>query len=273
MKGLSLAIHKDIRECVRRKKMLIFCLSALGVGLLVYVASMVLPVALENLLFLAPELLPGKDALSEVMSTFFPGDVRSSLALLSSNLLTFYIIVMVIVSQNLLTSEFRKGRWDMPRANGYTSACLALSKCIVYSVAGSLPVFVVYILYYWAVSLSLVRNLSLGQALGHALINMLCTAAVMCITLFGSMVFKHSVVNVISVLGIILFVPDILYFFSFSEYLPTYPFSFAKSVLLDFGSVIMPMVILILICALFGVLGIYKYQKRLKKSEFGERND
>lgn len=273
MRGLSCALKKDILECLRRKKLLIFGLSALGISLLVYAASMLLPIMLESIMWMTPNLLNGKDALSEVMSTFFPGDVRSNMGLLSSDLLVFYIIVMVIVSQNLLTAEFRKGRWDLPRANGYSPSTLALSKCIVYSLSGSIPVFVVYMLYYAAVSASLVNNMSVFQAFGQAVVNMLCTIAVMCLTLFGSMLFKHSVVNVISVLGIILFVPDILNFFSFSVYLPTFPFSFAKDARLDFGTVVVPMLILLIICALMGVFGILKYKKRLKKSQFGERDD
>ena len=227
MNDLKCALKKDFMECFRRKKFLIFTLSALGIALLIYACSMILPVFVQAIFDIAPEFISGAESMEELMNTFFPDDVKGNISLLSSNLMVFYVVIIVILSYRLLPKEFDRGRWDMPISCGYKPETLIVSKALVYGLMSALPVFAAYLLYYIFISMVLKDNLGSGNALTQAFLNFLCIFIIMVYTIFGSAMFKHGIVNAVSVISITLFAPDIFSFFNFE-----------KSIFLSFAIVI-----------------------------------
>lgn len=262
MKELKCALHKDILECVRRRKLLGFTLGSLGIGLLVFISSMLLPKAVEAIFNLAPELIEGADSMQELMEVFFPQDVAGNISLLSSNILVFYVVVVVVLTFRLLPNEYNKGRWELPLSCGYKPGALIWAKALVYGLFSAIPVFVAYILYYLLTAGRLEDNLGFGNALLQAFLCALCIFIIMIYTVLGSALFKHSIVNVVSVLSITLFAPDIFTFFSFEEYLPTYLFTFVKFGYTSYGDIIIPLLELVLLAVLYGILAVGAYQRR-----------
>lgn len=262
MNEMKCALRKDFMECFRRKKFLIFMLSALGMGLLIYACSMVLPVFVQAIIDIAPEFISGAESMEELMRTFFPEDVKGNISLLSSNIMVFYVIIIVILSYRLLPKEFDKGRWDMPISCGYKPETLIVSKALVYGLMSAVPVFVTYLLYYFFISMVLRDNLGFGNALMQAFLNFLCIFIIMVYTIFGSAMFKYGIVNAISVISITLFAPDIFSFFNFEKYVPTYVFNFVKYAQTNYKDVVGSILILIILGAMYGVWAVIAYRKR-----------
>ena len=272
MKGFGFCLKKDWMECIRRFKLLVFVLAAFGLMLLVYAASIILPVFVDTAMAVMPELLTGGDEMARLIEMFFPKNVRDSISLLSSDLLVFYTIVVIVTCNGLLPNEYKKGRWNMPRTSGYGLGAFVWSKGIVYSLSAAAPMFLTYVSYYYLITsgfggkpgaTGMYDNLGLRNVLIQGLVASLCVAGITLFTVFGSVFIKSGVLNMFLNIAVFLFCPDVFAFFSFGKYLPTYALEFSKMGYVTFNEVWIPLGLLLALAIVIGILGIRRLQKRI----------
>ena len=81
-------------------------------------------------------------------------------------------------------------------------------------------------------------------------------------TCFLSVCFKSSIVAVISVLGSVLFVPDIMNYLPIGKYLPTYMLTFVYESRSDYGSILGPLVLNIMLLIIAYYMAVIKVSSK-----------
>ena len=264
MNGIICCIKKDIKEVLRTGKVILFALLALGIGVMI-MAFTVLFTDIPD--FLAVEL-PGFNIedLEAMMSTLYPKMLRENLGVFSYYIGFFYSLILVLVTHNILPKERKSGRWVLPLQQGYKPGDIITGKCIVYGTLAGVCVFISYMLYYGVASTFMLHNMGLGNAFMLAFLHGLNMFFILCYTMLFAILFGNGVVSAISMIGTILFVPDIMNFLPIGKYLPTYMLTFVYNSESNFGDVIGPLLFNIIILAALYVIVLGRPLKQpLKK--------
>ena len=263
MKAVFFLFRKDFREIMRGKKNIVFSITLLIIGVMVLSTTLFFPSLISALSEKAPDMISDSTSLNEMMRNLFPNDVKGSMGIWASDVGVFYTIVITLMTHNLISDEIKKGIWIMPTAVGYEKKKLLLSKCIIYAVSAAFPVFVLTIVYYFAASFLLTERTLSGFPLKATLVLSIAVAGVVALTILLSTLTKHSVSSAITMIGVVLVVPDVLSLFKFGKYLPTYLFTFAYTMSNEIKDIIIPIVGLALLCLVM----FYLSSRRLMKME------
>lgn len=258
MKPLANIIKKDLKEFVRTRKNLLYLLVLVALALLVFGATKILPNLLSMVLGKSPEVVTDLVGLSGMVGTLFPTDIKASMGIFASDICVFFTILIALVSHGLLPKEIKSGVWIQPLNAGYTRKQLVLGKCIVYSVGAALPAWVAYNLYYVLAMTQLTYNFSYEQCLVNGLVLAIVIYSVANITILLSVVYKNSIWAAITVIGVVIAVPDLLTFLSFGKYFPTYLFTFLYTSGSNVMEVVVPFVLFVILQLLIWVLAMKK---------------
>lgn len=246
MRYLVCAIKKDIKEFIRGKKNILCLIVLFMIGFMVLGATLIFPDLIEELTIKAPDIISDTQSIEGLMSKLFPSDVAGSIGVFSSDIGVFYTMLISFMCFNMIPSEIKTGKWIIPLNMGYKSYHLLLSKCLVYGCGTTLPVFASYNLYYCIASMKLEVNFELKNAIINSVILSVAMFMIVVSTIMLSVLYKHSIFAALSILIVVMSVPDILTFFSFGRFFPTYILTFVYSSKSTYEEVLIPVIILIL---------------------------
>ena len=238
-------IKKDILEVLRTGKLILFLALSFGIAFMILGITVLFTDIPDELVV----QLPGFDieSLEDMMKVIYPKMVRGSLGVFSYYIGVFFTLITVIVTHGLLPKERSKGKWILPIEKGYEAREIVASKVFVYSTFAGCSVFISYLFYYMIANTFMLRDMAFGQALFLAFIHGLNLFFILANTMLLSVCFKSSVVAAISTLGTVLFVPDIMNYLPIGNYLPTYMLTFVYDSRDDYGNVIGPLILNILV--------------------------
>ena len=258
MKSIVFAIKKDVKEYMRGKKNIYFSLTLLAIGAMVLLTTMFFPNLIAALAEKAPDMISDSGSLDAMMANLFPDDLKGSFGIWASDVGVFYSIVTVLMTHGLISNEIKTGKWIMPVASGYKKSELLLSKCIVYGGGAAFPVLVVSNLYYFVASAVLDNNIGFSVAFLNSLILSIAIAAITVFTILSSVLYKHSITAGLSIIVIVMVAPDVLTYFSFGKFMPTYLLTYVYSMSVNTIDLVVP---LIEIIAIFAALFVFANHK------------
>ena len=241
MTGIKCCIKKDIKETLRTGKVLLFTLLALGIAVMIMGFTLLFTDIPD---YLAMEL-PGFDieSLESMMRTLYPREVGGSLGVFSYYIGFFYSLIIILACNNIIPKEQKNGKWILPREQGYRGKDFVTSKCIVYGSLAGVSVCVTYMLYYFVACAIFERTITFGNAFFLAILHGFNIFFILDFTLLFATWFKSGVIAAISMIGTVLFVPDIMNILPIGKYLPTYLLTFVYDARSDYGSVVGPFLI------------------------------
>ena len=255
--------RKDLIEILRGKRNMIWSLTLLAIGGMILLTTLFFPELTGTLGEKAPGMISDSEALDEMMRNLFPNDVKGSLGIWASDVGVFYTVVTVLMTHRLVPDEIRKGKWIMPVALGYSRKVLLLSKCLVYAVCAALPVFVLTNVYYMAASALLSGDGFIGLPIIQSLSLSIGSSGIVIITILLSILYRHSITAAATMIAAVLAAPDVLSFFQFGKYLPTYLLTFAYTMSDSAADLIIPIIGLTALC----VVLFHFSSKKLMRAE------
>ncbi|MCR5227858.1 MAG: hypothetical protein K6E27_11650 [Eubacterium sp.] len=264
MMGIKCCIKKDIKETLRTGKVILFALLALGIGVMIMGFTLLFTDIPD---YLAYEL-PGFDieSLESMMITLYPRKVGGSLGVFSYYIGFFYSLITILVCNNIIPKEQKNGKWILPREMGYKGRDFLTSKCIVYGSLAGISVFVTYMLYYFVANAIFERDMTFGNALFLAILHGLNVFFILDFTFLFATWFKSGVIAAISMIGTVMFVPDIMNFLPIGKYLPTYLLTFVYDYRSDYSEVIGPMLINLILFVATYVFAVDRLEREEKNS-------
>ena len=250
-------LNKDRIEIIRgRKNITCFCV-LLACACLVMVTTSMLPLLLDKAMNIT-NFLSGDTTLADFMSQFFPADLKGSMGIFSSDVGIFYSLVLIIFTFNLLPSEIASGKMILPLCAGHNKNMLLLSKQLTYSTLLAFPVFPVYLLYYTIGTSLLQNNYDFKTAVGNALVLTSVAFFVTSITIVLSVVMKRKYLTLATMVVAIMVAPDLLSYFTFGQYFPTYLLTFSYNTSSTFSSLIVPYAVTIVLLLFLDIWAIKK---------------
>ena len=260
-RSIVCAVCKDMNEYLRGKKNVFFSIALLLIGAMVVITTLFFPTLISALAEKAPDMISDTASLEAMMANLFPGDLKGSMGIWGSDVGVFYTIIVVLMVHSLVPGEIKNGKWVMPVATGYRKQELLLSKCLIYGVGAAFPVFILSNLYYFVASSLLEVNVNLTEAFSATVILSIAIAGITIITILSSVLYKHSIAAGLSMIIIVMVAPDVLTYFAFGKYLPTYLLTYVYSMTNNLTEVIVPLIELVVICI---VLFVFASRKVLK---------
>ncbi|SEQ00313.1 hypothetical protein SAMN02910369_01020 [Lachnospiraceae bacterium NE2001] len=259
MTGIKCCIKKDIKEVLRTGKLILFASLALGIGVMI-MGFTLLFTDIPDALALE---LPGFDiqSLEDMMITLYPRRVGGSCGVFSYYIGFFYSLITILVCNNIIPKEQKNGKWILPREMGYRGRDFLTSKCIVYGGLAGLSVFVSYMLYYFTACTMFERDMTFGNALFLAILHGLNIFFILDYTFLFAAWFKSGVVAAISMIGTVLFVPDIMNFLPIGKYMPTFLLTFVYDYRSDYGETVAPLIFNLLIFAATYVFAVNRLDR------------
>jgi ABC-2 type transport system permease protein len=206
-------------------------------------------------------MITDKDSIIEMMEKLFPGDVKGSLGIFASDVGVFYTIVIALMCHGLLPGEIRDGKWIIPVNIGISKSKLIGSKCIVYACGIGLPVLVITNLYYYVSATLLNNNLTIETAVLNSVVLCFSVMGIVASTILLSVIYKHSILAALSVILTVMAAPDVLTFFTFGKYFPTYLLTFTYTVSDSIFDLIIPAIVLLLMTGVLFELSLKKLEK------------
>ncbi len=222
MKGFSCCLKKDLYECLRLKKALIFALVSAGILMLVYCSAMMIPKVMDMLLEAAPDLVVGADIITAFIEFAFPSSVSGSIMLYSSDVMTFYPIVCIFLTAGLIPGEIKKHKWDAPFCKGYEPGAFVMSKALLYGLFTAVPSAICYFLYYTLICGVYADDFGIKNALFEGTLTFAAIFLITALTIFLSAACRHTYLAAVGIASFIFIGPDIFSLFTFEKYLPTY---------------------------------------------------
>ena len=196
-----------------------------------------------------------------MINTLFPDDLKGSLKIFSSDVGVFYSIIVIFISSGLIPSEIKSGKWLLPLSCGYKPTALLTSKVIINSLFAGLPCFVIYMLYYFIGSQFLKCNFAIETVVFNAFSLAFSISAIVSISVLSSSIIKNKIITIISLITVVIGVPDVMSLFSFGKYLPTHLLTFAYNSSENFAELIVPVIFTIIIILSMYVVAINKVKK------------
>lgn len=258
MRKFLCCLNKDRLEIIRGRKNIICFGVLLACACLVMATTSMLPFLLEKAMT-TTNFLSGDTTLADFMNQFFPADLKGSMGIFSSDVGIFYSLVLIIFTFNLLPSEIAAGKMILPLCAGYHKNMLLLSKQLTYSALLAFPVFPVYLLYYTIGASLLQNNYAFGIALGNALVLTSVAFLVTSTTVVLSVVMKRKYLTLATMVVAIMVVPDLLSYFTFGKYFPTYLLTFSYQASSTFSDLVVPYTVAIILLL---VLDLWAIKKR-----------
>lgn len=249
-------LKKDIQEVLRTGKLVFFLVLALGIGVLIMGFTVIFSDIPD---FLTSEL-SGFDigSLEEMMSTLYPKRVRESLGVFSYYIGFFNSLITILVCNGILPRERQSGKWILPKEQGYKGSHFLAGKCIIYGGMAAVSVFISYMLYFFISNTFMEQNMTFGNAIFCGMLHGLNAMFILDYTFLFAVWFNSGVLAAISMIGTVLFIPDIMNYISFGKYLPTYLLSFVYDSSSDYGTVVLPLLVNIIFFAMLYVIAVSK---------------
>ena len=160
-----------------------------------------------------------------------------------------------------MPSEIKSGKWLLPLSCGYKPTILLTSKVIVNSLFAGLPCFVVYMLYYFIGGQFLQCNFAIESAVLNAFALAFSICAIVSISVLSSAIIKNKIITIISLITVVIGVPDVLSLFSFGKYLPTHLLTFAYNSTENSLELIVPVVFTIIIVLSMYIIALKNVKK------------
>ena len=261
MRQFYACVKKDISEYLRYHRNVLCLLVLICIGAMVLLTTMFFPGLISQLALKAPNMITDPVAINELMTRLFPQDVRGSLMIFASDVGVFYTIVVCLICHSMIPGEIKKGQWIIPVNAGVKKRNLLASKCIVYAAGMAFPVFVIYNLYYFVASILLEANCRYEIALLNGGVLSLSIAFIVIVTILNSVLYKHSAISALSIIIIVMMAPDVLTFFSFGRFLPTYLLTFTYGLGENAATIIIPTGIMMIISYLLFILALRKCER------------
>ena len=264
MDRLKKVLSKDIKECLRTGKILVFLILAFGIALMI----MMFTVVFTNIPDVLTYELAGFNIedLEDMMKVLYPKMMKESLGVFSYYIGVFYSLIVIIISHAILSKEIKRGNWILPIQKGYQPREFLISKCIIYGSLAAASVFVSYMFYYFVSFTFMERNITFGNAFLLAIIHGLNLFFIVSYTILISVSFKSPIIGAISMIATVMFVPDLLNYFPFAKYLPTYSLNFVYESRADFGQVLAPIIFNLILLGITYVIADTRVNSRLSKS-------
>ena len=264
MTELKCIIKKDVREILRTGKIILFLALAFGIGMMVMLFTLIFSNIPDSL----TSELPGIDiqSLERMMGTLYPKELKMNLGVFSYYIGFFYSLVTIIVAHSVLPRELTEGKWIIPLEKGYRVQDIIISKCLTYGTFAGTSVFLSYLVYYGIANTFMLHDMTFGNAFMCALIHGLNIFFILVYTLQLSVYFKAPIISAISMIGTVVFVPDLLNYFSFAKYLPTYSLNFVYESRDDYINAFFPILFNIFLIVVTYFLTIMKVEKRISCS-------
>jgi hypothetical protein len=219
---LLCALRKDGVEYMKKRKNILFAATLLFLCLMVYLSTEFLPSLISALMENASHVISDSETLESTLLTFFPKELRANMGILSSDFTTFYGIVIILSTYNLVGKEIRSGKWIFPLSVGYDPFVLIFSKGIVYGLGAALPATVFYNLYFFLGSTSLTVDYACTTALVNSVTLGFACFSIVYLTIMLSSIDRQPFMAAATMILFIVLAPDIFSLFSFGAYLPTH---------------------------------------------------
>ncbi len=125
MKEFKACLKKDLLEQLRFKNLFIYLALSIGIAILSVVTVVILNTIMANMDFgEAGNILEGLEQL-------FTNSYSTSLYYFMSYMVTYFAIIVICMSRNLIGKEIANKKWVAPMCSGIKSEKLILSKIIV----------------------------------------------------------------------------------------------------------------------------------------------
>ncbi|MBR4759186.1 MAG: hypothetical protein IK078_03425 [Lachnospiraceae bacterium] len=257
--GMICCIRKDIKECLRTGKVVLFAGMVLGIGVMIMGFTLIFSDIPEELW----AQLPGFniESLEELVSTMYPKMVRESVGIFSYYIGFFFSMVVILVIHGMLPKEEKSGKWILPMEQGYSRIDFLMGKCVVYgSLAGGM-VLIGYLLYYMIACGCMEQNMTFGNALVCGIVHGLNLFFIVAYTFLFSLLWKNPVVSAVSMIATIILVPDMTAYFSIGKILPTHLLRFVYDSSSAYGELVVPMLLNITFLVLLWFLVAWKKEQ------------
>lgn len=226
MNQLWCCMKKDSVEFIRKKRSAVFFLVLILISAMVLGSTIMFPVLADRLAHQPSGMAESGAQLQTVLVRLFPPTLKENMGIWSSDVGVFFTAVMLFMCVSLIRDEVREGKWILVLEAGYRPQILLASKILIYGLGASIPVFIMYNLYYVAGSMVLSNNFQQihaaanGAALSYAvfsILNLVIALSVLC---------KNQAALVLSILAAVMAGPDMLSMFPFGKFFPTYVLTF-----------------------------------------------
>ncbi len=257
--NIKCCIRKDIYEVSRTGKLILFLALSLGMAVMIMAFTIIFTDVPDALTSELPDL--DISSLESMMSTLYPKMLRESLGVYAYYIGVFYSLIVILVCNNILPREKKEGKWILPKEQGYKCRDIIVGKCLVYGCASGLAVTIGYLMYFIVASAFMERNMTFGNAFVCSLVHGLNMFFIIAYTFLFSVWFKSGVAAAISIIGTVLFAPDILRWFEIGKYFPTYLLTFVYDSSDEYGSIVAPLVINLILLVFTYVMATEKAEK------------
>lgn len=244
---LMCCIKKDILELTRQKRTFLFNGLLASVTIMVLGSTLGFPFLIELLTKRVPDVVADGSQLQQVMVKLFPQTTRENMGIWSSDVVIIFTIVISMLCGNVLRKEVETGKWIMVLASGYSPWKLLISKILVYGIYLSVLIMLGYNIYYSVGSYVLIDNFTRVVAVGNSIVLAIAVFFITTWSITLSVIYKNSIMAILTVIITVLVAPDIFSLFSFGRFLPTYLLTFVYLSLERFNELAIPFILLLLL--------------------------
>jgi len=124
---------------------------------------------------------------------------------------------------------------------------LIISKGIVYGMGAAMPCIIFYNLYYILGNIYLIPDYSAMTALINSFVLGFAMFVIVYFTIMMSIIYKQSIMSVVTIIPFIAIAPDIFSLFGFGKFLPTHLLTFLYQTKNNYNELIIPVVVIMLI--------------------------
>ena len=252
------SFQKDIMEYIRTKKTLLFSSTLFFLCAVVFLATKTFPTLISALISSTSHIASNSDTITSSLIAFFPENLKDNMGILSSDIIIFYGIVVILSTYNLIKKEIDSGKWIFPSSVGYKPFVLIISKGVVYGLGAAVPSVIFYNLYYVIGNVYLFPDYYITSALVNSLILGFAIFSIVYITITLSTICKQAIMSVVTIIPFIVIAPDVFSLFAFGKYLPTHILTYLYQSMNNYNELLAPMVMTFSIALFLSVLASKK---------------
>lgn len=257
-KQLICSLQKDIKEYIRTKKNLLFSLTLFFLCLSVLIATQTFPMLIDALIKNTSHVVNDENTVISSLMVFFPRNLKDNMGILSSDIIIFYGIVVILSTYNLINTEIKRGKWIFPLSVGYKPFMLIISKGMVYSVGAAVPSVIFYNLYYMIGSIFLLPDYHMPSAFVNSILIGIAIFAIVYITIMLSVIYKQSIMSIVTIIPFVAIAPDIFALFEFGKYLPTHILTYLYQTRNDYNELFIPILTTLIMIFFLSILASKK---------------
>lgn len=237
---LVCSLQKDIKEYIRTKKNLLFSLILFFLCLSIFMATQTFPMLIGALVKNTSHIVNGENTIISSLMVFFPRNLKDNMGILSSDIIIFYGIVVILSAYNLINTEIKRGKWIFPLSVGYKPCILIISKGMVYSVGAAIPSVIFYNLYYMIGNIFLLPDYHMQSMFLNSILMGIAIFAIVYSTIMLSVIYKQSIMSIVTIIPFVAVAPDIFVLFEFGKYLPTHILTYLYQTRSDYNELFIP---------------------------------